>query len=431
DEAGDDIGGHGEVLRIVGAGVLSGPAAAVAWLTRRELAGRRPRVQEVVRVLTARPAGWQADAAVRLAGKIRAADDRNAPLALALLRACGAPPPEHDPLVTAWLRTRPDADDPLIGPLLPRIFEAEGAGRVLREERLEPVPTRWLSLLQRLQAAGRVSRGELLDGCLRRFLRGGDTIGLRFFVRLHRMLDPTPQEAAARVRDYLRLLPTAPGAVAELALAQVRYGGPHEEAEVIEAIGALTFRPEAKLALEGLRRLERELPHAAALAPALAAAFGHVSYEVQGRAARIALKHAAAFAPAGEAVAEAVPLLPAALGARVAAVYGGEVQVRVRLVPNAGDDDGPGNGERAEEEGEPERAFGDLPEHVREEISEQLLEIGVSKERVAAMRDGLRVPLPAGPASRAASASGSATPGPAGRGRCHVVLDPVADAFPG
>jgi hypothetical protein len=31
----DGIGGHGEVLRIAGAGVLSGPAAAVAWLTRR------------------------------------------------------------------------------------------------------------------------------------------------------------------------------------------------------------------------------------------------------------------------------------------------------------------------------------------------------------------------------------------------------------
>lgn len=321
----DDIGGHGEVLRIAGAGVLAGPAAAVAWLTRREFAGRWAGVEEVVRVLAARPAGWQAEVAVRLARRIRTADDRNAPLALALLRACGAPPPEHDPLVIAWLRARPVADDPLIGPLLPRIFEAEGAGRVLREERLEPVPTRWLSLLQRLRASGQVSRAELLDGCRRRFLRGGDAIGLRFFVRLHRMLDPTPQEAAARVRDYLRLLPAAPGTVAELALAQVRHGGPHEEAEIIEAIGALTFRPEAKLALEGLRWLERELPHAAELAPALATAFGHASYEVQGRAARIALKHAAAFAPAGEAVAEAVPLLPAALGTRVAAVYGGEV----------------------------------------------------------------------------------------------------------
>ncbi|SDL84007.1 hypothetical protein [Nonomuraea jiangxiensis] len=510
DEEGDDVDGHGEALRIAGAGVLAGPAATVAWLTRREFTGRRPaRVEEVIRVLTARPAGWQAEVAVRLAGKVRAAGDRDtAPLALALLRACGAPPPEHDPLVIAWLRTRPAAGDPLIGPLLPRIFEAEGAGRVLREERLEPVPTPWLSLLRRLQATGRVSRAELLDGCLRRFLRGGDAMDLRFFVRLHRMLDPTPQEAAARVRDYLRLLPATPGTVAELALAQVRHGGPHEEAEIIEAIGALAFRPEAKLALEGLRWLERELPYAAELAPALAAAFGHASYEVQGRAARIALKHAAAFAPGGQAVAEAVPMLPPALGARVAAVYGGEVaaqerhevftppplpapsepepfpeptlhlpwnmyqwpdyerwlaafvrqaagdregmrrtlapdyggdnsylfqreswvdtrswftalaqevlapgtdpgpaepepfdpwagasfQVRVRLAPDTEDEE---EDAEQEEQGEPERAFGRWPEHVREEIFEQLLGIGVSKERVAAMRDGLRVPPPA------------------------------------
>ncbi|PZG20507.1 DUF7824 domain-containing protein [Nonomuraea aridisoli] len=511
EEATDGIGGHGEVLRIAGAGVLTGPAAAVAWLTRREFAGRWAKVDEVIRVLTARPAAWQADVAVRLARKIRAADDRNASLALALLRACGAPPPEHDPLVTAWLSARPAADDPLIGPLLPRIFEAEGAGRVLREERLEPVPTRWLSLLRQLQASGRVSRAELLDGCLRRFLRGGDAIGLRFFVRLHRMLDPTPQEAAARVRDYLRLLPAAPGTVAELALAQVRHGGPHEEAEVVEAIGALTFRPETKLAMEGLRWLEREvprLPNAAELAPALATAFAHASYEVQGRAARIALKHAAAFAPAAETVAEAVPMLPAALGTRVAAVYGGEAAAqerrevftppplpppsapepfpeptldvpwnmyqwpdyerwlaafvrqaagdreemrpalaanyggdqsylfqreswddtrswftalalevltpgtdpgppepepfdpwagasfRVRVKPVLDGDDQSGEEERAEEEGEPQRAFDDVPEHVREEIFEQLLGIGVSKERVAAMRDGLRVPPP-------------------------------------
>ncbi|MFG1948534.1 hypothetical protein [Nonomuraea sp. NPDC048826] len=373
DGAGDGVGGYGEMLRIAGAGVLGGPAAAAGWLTRREFAGPRARLGELLRVLAARPETWQADVATRLARKIRTADDRNAPLALAVLRACGTPPPDHDPLVTAWLRARPVADDPLIGPLLPRIFEAEGVGRLLREERLEPVPTRWLSTIGELMAAGRVSRAEVLDGCLRRFLRGGDAIGLRFFVRLHRMLDPTPQEAADRVRDYLRLLPVAPGPVAELALAQLRHAGLLDPADTVEAIEALTFRPEAKLALEGLRRLERHLtptrpsqshrrsgpghpaetpqppgavgpagvppqPGSAAglslsgevafageFASALAAAFGHASYEVQGRAARIALKYADALAPAAGTLADGVPLLPAALGAKVAAVYGGEV----------------------------------------------------------------------------------------------------------
>ncbi|MEV4290698.1 hypothetical protein AB0K40_34755 [Nonomuraea bangladeshensis] len=324
------FGGYGELLRIVGAGVLSGPAATAAWLTRREFADPWPRLEELARVLATRPAGWQADVAARLARKIRTPDDRDVPLALAVLRATGATPPEHDPLVTAWLRTGPADDDPLLGPLLPRIFEAEGVGRELREERLTPAPTPWLSLIGRLLAAGRVSRAELLDGCLRRFLRGGDGIGLRFFVRLHEMLDPTPQEAAAHTRDYLRLLPVAPGPVAELALAQLRRGGPLEPADTAEAAGALTFRAESKLALGGLRLVEGETdgatghPYAAELAAALATAFGHASYEVQGRAARIALKRAAALAPAGQILAEAVPLLPEALGVRVAGRFGGE-----------------------------------------------------------------------------------------------------------
>ncbi|MEU6727505.1 hypothetical protein ABZ917_27705 [Nonomuraea wenchangensis] len=329
-DEGDGAGGYGELLRIAGAGVLSGPAATAAWLSRREFADPWPRPEEVARVLAARPAGWQADVAARLARKIRTPDDRDVPLALAVLRATGAAPPEHDPLVTAWLRTGPADDDPLLGPLLPRIFEAEGAGRELRDERLTPAPTPWLSLIGRLLAAGRVSRAELLDGCLRRFLRGGDGVSLRFFVRLHELLDPTPQEAAARTRDYLRLLPVAPGPVAELALAQLRRVGPLEPAETAEAAGALTFRAEAKLALGGLRLVEGETggtaghPHAAELAAALATAFGHTSYEVQGRAARIALKHAAALAPAGQVLAEAVPLLPEALGVRVAGRFGGE-----------------------------------------------------------------------------------------------------------
>ncbi|MGW2148626.1 hypothetical protein ACWCOT_30295 [Nonomuraea bangladeshensis] len=324
------FGGYGELLRIVGAGVLSGPAATAAWLTRREFADPWPRLDELARVLATRPAGWQADVAARLARKIRTPDDRDVPLALAVLRATGATPPEHDPLVTAWLRTGPADDDPLLGPLLPRIFEAEGVGRELREERLTPAPTPRLSLIGRLLAAGRVSRAELLDGCLRRFLRGGDSISLRFFVRLHEMLDPTPQEAAARTRDYLRLLPVAPGPVAELALAQLRRGGPLEPADTAEAAGALTFRAESKLALGGLRLVEGETdgatghPYAAELAAALATAFGHASYEVQGRAARIALKRAAALAPAGQILAEAVPLLPEALGVRVAGRFGGE-----------------------------------------------------------------------------------------------------------
>ncbi|MEV4014927.1 hypothetical protein AB0J35_30950 [Nonomuraea angiospora] len=552
------LGGFGMSLRIVGAGTIAGPAAAATWLGRREFAPQWSAPQDaadLVRVILSRPAGWRADVLGRLARRIRTPGDALVPLVLALLRACGGVPAEHDPLVIGWLSARVVEGDPLLGPLLPRIFEAEGAGRALREERLEPAPSPWLSRMRELLASGQVSRGELLDGCVSRFLRGGDAIDLRFFVRLHTLIDPAPQEAAARARDYLRLLPSAPGTVAELALTQVRRTGPHDPAEVAEAIGALTFRPEAKLARAGLSWLEEEVRQApgraADLAPALATAFAHASYEVQGRAAALALRHAAAFGVRGAEIAGAIPMLPAALGARVAAVFGGEATpeetpepftpatlpavaapgpfpaagpvtetpyrwreyerwladfveqagtdraaLREQLasafgvadpylygtqpwrvpgwwisalateviapgtdpgVPDpepvdpwagasfsvwvmpisaeeasedseaepsgsggAGSSEGGGgdaseaepsgsggagplgsgggasedDASEDEEEGEPQRAFGELPEHVREEIFQQLQEIGVAGERIVAMRDGLPLPPP-------------------------------------
>nr|BFE77654.1 hypothetical protein GCM10020093_002550 [Planobispora longispora] len=69
---------------------------------------------------------------------------------------------------------------------------------------------------------GRISRELLLSGCTGRFLRGGDATDLRFFARLHELLEPSEAEVAARARDYLRLLPVAPGPVAELALKHLR-----------------------------------------------------------------------------------------------------------------------------------------------------------------------------------------------------------------
>ncbi|RCG23372.1 hypothetical protein DQ384_33935 [Sphaerisporangium album] len=513
-QVGDALAAFAEPLRIAGAGTLSSPAAAVAWLTRREFNPRRrttPHPADLVRVLAVRPADWQADVAFRLSQKIRTAGDRIAPLVLALLRASGCEPPKHDPLVVAWLSTQVVDDDPLLGPMLPRIFEAEGAGRALRDERLTPAPTPWLALFRRLLAAGRVSREELLDGCVGRFLRGGDAIDLRFFVRLHDLVDPTRQEAAARARDYLRLLPAAPGPVAELALAQVRRTGPHDAADVVEAIGALTFRAEAKPARAGLSWLDEEVRRAPAgageLAPALVTAFAHTSYEVQRRAAKLAVEHATAFGARSALIADAVPMLPADLGAQVAAAFGGEVAAEEAPEPftpvalpepaepgpfpahplNLGKSDhrgwvgcerwlagfvrqawsdrealretvtpafrdsspylyeterwvdphawiaalakeiiAPGTdpgvpdpepvdpwagasfsvhvtaataeeleddqGEEPEDDSEPGRAFGYLPEHVRQEIFRQMAEIGVSAERVAAMRDGLPVP---------------------------------------
>ncbi len=211
--------------------------------------------------------------------------------------------------------------------LLPRIFTAEGVGRALRFASFDR-PFSWMRALRASIGQG-TDRDRLLDGCVRRFLRGGTTEDLRFFVHLHDLIAPSEAEAAAHRRDYLRLLPSAPAQVADLALRQVRRLDGHEPDDLIEAVDGLLFRAEAapvKAALTWLDEIVRRTPELADdLAPALATAFQHTSHAVRDRAARLAVKHAERFGPLGaEAIREAVPLLPPGLGALVAAAFGGE-----------------------------------------------------------------------------------------------------------
>ena len=332
-EVGDLLDEMAGTLLLAGVGVITGPAAAVTWMTSRDVNRRwaeGPDVAQVCRVAATRPLAWRRDVAVRLAQRVRRPADRIAPLAVALLRESGAVPPDHDPLVAAWLAAPRVAGDPLTPVLLPRVFTADGAGRALRDERLKPKPTRWLAA-----AARELPREQVLDGCVSRFLRGGDVQDLRFFVRLHTLLDPTPAESAPRLRDYLRLLPSAPGTVAELAAARVRGAMPLDHADLVEAVDALTFREEAKLAATGLRWLDqaiRATPEAAAdFVTALTTAYAHKSFDVRNRAAELTLKYADLFADHTEAILDGVRYLPADLGTKLAERFGGETPVEELL----------------------------------------------------------------------------------------------------
>ncbi|NUW29872.1 hypothetical protein HTZ77_00270 [Nonomuraea sp. SMC257] len=136
-----------EPMRVAGAATIGGAAAVAAWVTRREFdlwidspMELERTLEPVLEVVAARPDAWQADLAVRLALRVRARRrplraDRVLELALALLRRTGATPPEHDPLVMGWARQAPRPGDPLTRHLVPRLFEAEGVGRVLRDDR--------------------------------------------------------------------------------------------------------------------------------------------------------------------------------------------------------------------------------------------------------------------------------------------------------
>ncbi|MFI6292890.1 hypothetical protein ACIBEJ_14980 [Nonomuraea sp. NPDC050790] len=332
-----------EPMRVAGAATLPGAAAVAAWLGRRELRRRTARWEETVddvphllAVLTARPTAWQSDLAVRLALRLRGArfePDNQVRLVLEMLRRTGAEPPAHDPLTLAWLAASTPssatlAKDVLLDAMVPRLFETEGVGRALRDS------TEWPKALHKLTAlsltgAARVSRKALLSGCVGRFLRGGQAADLRFFVRLHDLLDPTDGEVAERGRDYLRLLHSAPGNVAELALKRVRRLGELPVQEAGEAVLGLLFRPEGKLVVAGLGWLERLLRDPAhdldAYAAALATALAGESAAVRERAVKLAVKHQARFSPLGaETIRQALELLPADQGDTLAAAFGGE-----------------------------------------------------------------------------------------------------------
>ncbi|MGJ6967530.1 hypothetical protein ACSDR0_36990 [Streptosporangium sp. G11] len=240
-------GDRAEALRAAGAGTIATASSVASWLTRRGLVGADEPVDDTRRLLDlvgTRPHAWQAELATQLAGRLRGRDP-SYELTMSLIRRTGIEPPADDGFVVGWvsaaLGDRQVADvlaaDPLLDTLLPRIFHAQGVGEALQWEGDPTSGTTWLGGLRTLTAGGRVDRAMLLDGCVSRFLRGGTALELRFFVRLHQALQPTPAEVAPRARDYLRLLPTAPGTVAELALGHLRELPAVPPGDFAEAVG--------------------------------------------------------------------------------------------------------------------------------------------------------------------------------------------------
>ncbi|MET7329691.1 DUF6493 family protein [Nonomuraea sp. NPDC005650] len=330
---GDGLADYGSALRVAGAATFGGAAAVASWLYRRDFApqwaGPDADVGLVLSVLADRPAAWRADLAERLVLRLRGSDDRGMELALALLRKSGIEPPPHDPLVAGWVAREPSPSlpyDPLLDHLLPRLFEAQGVGRVLQWERSPQEG--WLRALLEVAASGRGRREALIDGCVRRFLLGGTPIDLRFFVRLHEALAPSPAEGAARARDYLRLLPASPGPVAELAVKRLRACGDLGADDLAEAWESLLFRAERKLVRAGISWLDRSVRRAPELAGLvagpLAGAFAADSAELQEKAVELAVAHAGRMTEEGRAtVREAIELLPPHLGLRAAAAFAG------------------------------------------------------------------------------------------------------------
>ncbi|MEO3781970.1 DUF6493 family protein [Actinocorallia sp. B10E7] len=358
--------GQSVALKAAGAACLPA-AAAASWLVRRDLRVWRSEHRAERAVLQAsshRPASWRADVGRRLAGKLRLRDmdpwdgegELNWEIAAQLLASAGEVPTD-DAFVVGWLiwrRTAPREQDPFFPALVPFVFEAEGAGARLADERPEENGTwsrtgSWIGKLlaaaatdaadmtntagaadgARTAAKSPVCREALLDGCIRRFLRGGRARDLAWFIRLHHALAPTVEEDAARLRDYVRLLPSAPPAVAELAFGRVKAVDgrtPLPGDLFTETVEALLFRPEAKLvkaALVWLDRTARARGGEAAAVGFAATLFGHERPELRERAVKLAVKYAGKADPlTAEAVRAAAAVLPGTLLPLVTGAFG-------------------------------------------------------------------------------------------------------------
>jgi hypothetical protein len=346
-------------LLIAGGGTIGGPAAAAAWLCRGDLRvwwwdeGNTVLVRLLCEVTAGRPKEWRAEVAHRIAARVRVSDEEWSrwDLAAALIRSAGAAPPVSDGFVVGWVSDprRGDrlSEDPFLDTLLPKLFEVDGVGAALAGDAtwMQWDKTRkstWAGSLSDLARAGRIERATLLDGCVSRFLRGGTAHNLRWFVQLHDALEPTDDEGADRVRDYVRLLPTAPSTVADLALRQVRRADDLERLDAAlfsEAADALLFRPEKKLvraALTWLDRTARKRDRADATVRALTAVFTSDAVDLRDRAVKIAVKHAAHTSePVRAEVRDAAGGLPTELRVAIAGAFG-EVEVTVEPEPLMG-----------------------------------------------------------------------------------------------
>ncbi|MGN9839999.1 DUF7825 domain-containing protein [Nonomuraea sp. H19] len=350
-EARWEIEGLAPGYRLAGAACFTGVQQVAAWLNRRELRRLRDPEQDanrIVSLLRRRPVEWRRDLAVRLVDRLRPPTGRTWrrmegmpgwDLAAALVSETGIEPPDGDAFVVGWvwrlvLRRRRGGrgldGDPLLGPLLPRLFQAQGVADPLALDERWNTGLSILGELAVLADEGRVPRGTLIDGCAGRFLTGGPAEEIAPFVRFWRLLRPEPEEIP--VLDFVRLLPSAAPPLAQLALEELQRAeaaGLLDDELFAEAVGSLAYRPERKLLQSAVQWLARTpAPRSGGAVSALAIVFDVETPALRERAVRLAVKLAPHADDTGrEAIREAAARLPADLRERVAAAYGAIARV--------------------------------------------------------------------------------------------------------
>ncbi|WP_090945293.1 DUF6493 family protein [Nonomuraea jiangxiensis] len=336
------------LYRLAGAACLSGAEQVASWLNRRELSGVEPKADaiQVMSVLANRPLEWRRDLAVRLVRRLRPAPTgstwrrveslRAWDLAAALVIETGVEPPENDAFVSGWvLRTVERqwmsngtpvlADDRLLDHMLPRLFQAAGVADGLGWDPGLEGRQSIVGELVELARTGRVPRQALLEGCVSRFLAGGDAAETGPFVTLWRELKP--EAAEIPVTEFVRVLPSASSPVVQLALEELRRAesaGALDTELFAEAVQALAYRPEKKNMAAAVKWIADAPPaRGAAAVAALAPVFDVETPSLRERAVRVAVKLAPHTAELDrEAIREAGTRLPTGLRERLAAAFG-------------------------------------------------------------------------------------------------------------
>ena len=161
---------------------------------------------------------------------------------------------------------------------------------------------------------GLVSRSEVLDGCLRRLLRGGRAGAMQDQVAFWTSLRPVDGEVVQRVSSCISLLSSQNGTVARTFLAALKAASDHGVLDIelaVEAASIAVTRPEknvVKTTLSWLDRLAAGNPgRAGELVGTIGAAFGAQAADLQERAVKLVGRHGKALGEdeRGRLVAEA------------------------------------------------------------------------------------------------------------------------------
>ncbi|MET9802880.1 DUF6493 family protein [Streptomyces sp. NPDC006368] len=320
-------------LLVAGAGCHTGAAAAAAWIGARDLRDwERLPVDMLLDLLADREPGWLGDVAHRLAGRPATAE-QDYPLIHELVRRSGCPVPVTDGYVYGWVDAAAHGGilpflrtDPHVRVLVPRLFVTAEPAATLSWR-----PDDWQAALVTLAAEGVVDRGELVDACVARLLRGGKPGAVRFFLDLLRRLDLSAAEERTRTADWMGMAADGPSTVAGHAqgvLARLVESGELSARQLAEVSGPVLFRTEKKLVRAQLVLLGKALRRggadvAAELLPAVTEAFGHEDTEVRERALKLVGRHLSAVDEGTRArLAEEAAALGPAQRAAAAGVFG-------------------------------------------------------------------------------------------------------------